>query len=228
MTSNPEPAGVEPVAWMYDYRVAFRDNDQDWASGYIMVKGEPPRDNPDYRNIVPLYAHPPAAREDSEAVEDYADWTCQCGEENTGGGKICGFCDCERIFGDVAHLSALRPAPETSVQKLHESTGAPDYANCAVGEELVKSFARAMRESIAGENRLGWHEPTVQQSEHMARAALAAMPTSDAIRAETTAQIVAWLRAQVSHPMGRGPTQNAIAVAADAIECGDHLTGGGE
>jgi len=49
--------GVEPVAWMYQYRLNFRDNDDDW-SGDRVTTGKLPENDPDFRNIRPLYAHP--------------------------------------------------------------------------------------------------------------------------------------------------------------------------
>ena len=53
----------EAVAWMYDYRLKFRGDDSDWKVGCVSaLKPTNIRHHePDYRNIVPLYAHPPAA-----------------------------------------------------------------------------------------------------------------------------------------------------------------------
>lgn len=55
-----------------------------------------------------------------------------------------------------------------------------------------------------------------------ARAALSTMPTPDAIRAETTARVVAWLRGQRIDVPAHGWE------FAEALEHGHHLTGGGE
>lgn len=58
------PAGEgAAVAWMYDYRLKFRGDDSDWKVGCVSaLKPTNIRHHePDYRNIVPLYAHPPAA-----------------------------------------------------------------------------------------------------------------------------------------------------------------------
>jgi len=60
----------------------------------------------------------------------------------------------------------------------------------ALDEGQVKTVARAMRDSHSGENRLGWHEPTVQQSEHMARAAILAMAEQRDRQAEAIALVI--------------------------------------
>lgn len=85
-----------------------------------------------------------------------------------------------------------------------------DHANCSVGEELVERVARAInliRFEDDGSN------PGSDDIE-MARAALAAMPTPAAIRAETTALIAAWLRNAVNEDS-----------LADSIQRGEHLKG---
>ncbi|WP_375187771.1 hypothetical protein [Sphingobium yanoikuyae] len=58
---------AEPIAWMWDYRVRYRDDGNDWSIGTVGRK-KPPADNSDYRNVVPLYAHPPKSRVAAETV----------------------------------------------------------------------------------------------------------------------------------------------------------------
>jgi len=58
---------AEPIAWMWDYRVRYRDDGNDWSIGTV-GRNKPPADNSDYRNVVPLYAHPPQSRVAAEPV----------------------------------------------------------------------------------------------------------------------------------------------------------------
>jgi len=68
------------------------------------------------------------------------------------------------------------------------SKQAPDHANCAVGEELV---AKAIVEEI-GWGAFDHFDPA--DIRRIARAAVAAMPTSEAIRADERARVVAIMR----------------------------------
>jgi len=49
--------GVEPVAWIFQYRVNFRDNDDDWSGDRVTTR-KLPKNDPDFRSIRPLYTHP--------------------------------------------------------------------------------------------------------------------------------------------------------------------------
>lgn len=109
MTSNPETAGVEPVAWLYCNEdglspvkevVSFVRWTADNRMGWHETALGPIR--------------PPAAREDGEAVRK--EQCPHCGSPRT---------LIENVDEHLAALATTRPAPETSVQKLHESPPRP-------------------------------------------------------------------------------------------------------
>jgi len=118
------------------------------------------------------------------------------------------------------------------------------------GEELVERVAFSMwkAEAMRAAPNVGKHR-TIQQFREelpwtkekwlgLSRAAIAAMPTPDATRAETTAQVVAWLNnralEQISDDSGvpnddhAAARYNALHFAALDLARGFHLTGGGE
>lgn len=101
---------------------------------------------------------------DQEAKQErVCAWTCQCGEQNTSGCKICCFCDAERIFSE-----AQPPA-------------APSTAN---EEEAVERMAIAMCKARAHPHWVDLSEVEREGYRIFARAALTVVtPTPDAVTA---------------------------------------------
>jgi hypothetical protein len=66
-----------------------------------------------------------------------AEWECMCGVKNPDGNAVCGFCDCERCFGD----KGLRPVAGKAVEVTPEQSEALHRAMIASMDEVIPPAA---------------------------------------------------------------------------------------
>lgn len=149
------------------------------------------------------------------------------------------------VGGDLMPCPVCRQSPGVTTRPAPEQ--APDHVNCAVGEDdLRAALLKSAEQEEAWAKKYPFNSSMNTYAARLLRehAALAAMPTPAAIRAETTAEIVehcaqiADLEAArndaIADDRTRGENhrnaawQQAVASRRIAKAIRDHLTGGGE